>query len=71
VVQYKDFVIECAVQPAAPGSYQAHIFITILEGGQPINGFEFAPYPGAYADSEPHAREDAEQWARRWIDDNF
>jgi hypothetical protein len=71
MIQYKDFVIECAVEAANNGLYQARIFISILEGGEPVNGFEFPPFPGANIQSEKTALQGAEQWARKWIDQNF
>lgn len=71
MIQYKDFVIECAVEPAASGLYEARIFISVLEDGEPVNGFEFPPYPGTTIPSEKTALQGAEQWARTWIDQNF
>ncbi|OZI60038.1 hypothetical protein [Bordetella genomosp. 11] len=71
MIQYKNFVIECGVEASKNGCYQARIFISMLEGGDPVNGFAFPPYPGASIPTESLARKDAEQWAREWIDENF
>ncbi|MFC4274510.1 hypothetical protein [Achromobacter aloeverae] len=73
MIQYKDFIIECAVEaaPSQAGQYQARIFISLLEGGAPVNGFEFPPYPGVRIATPGMARQGAEQWARSWIDENF
>lgn len=71
MIQYKNFVIECGVEALKNGLYQARIFISILEEGNPVNGFSFPPYPGATLQTESLARTGAEQWAREWIDENF
>ncbi len=71
MIQYKDFIIECAVEAVHNGLYQTRIFISILQGGEPVNGFEFPPFPGASIPTERMARQGAEQWARSWIDENF
>lgn len=73
MIQYKDFIIECAVEaaPQRSGEYQTRIFISMLEGGEPVNGFEFPPYPNAQIGTPGMARQGAEQWARTWIDENF
>lgn len=71
MIHYKNFLIEYAVESTANGRYQARIYINILENGEPVNGFEFPPYPGAWVETENQARQDAEQWARSWIDMNF
>ncbi|AOB30852.1 hypothetical protein AKI39_09330 [Bordetella sp. H567] len=71
MIQYKNFIIECGVEALKDGLYQTRIFISMLEGGHPVNGFAFPPYPGACIRTESLAREGAEQWAREWIDENF
>ncbi|ARP81139.1 hypothetical protein CAL12_09980 [Bordetella genomosp. 8] len=71
MIQYKDFIIECAVETLKNDLYQARIFISMLEGGDPVNGFAFPPYPGTSMHNESMARTGAEQWAREWIDENF
>jgi hypothetical protein len=70
MIQYKNFVIECAVE-SQNGFYQSRIFISMLDDGNPVNGFAFPPYPGASIQTETLARKGAEQWAREWIDENF
>ena len=71
MIQYKNFIIECGVEALKNGLYQARIFISMLDGGNPVNGFAFPPYPGACIQTESLARTGAEQWAREWIDENF
>jgi hypothetical protein len=73
--QYRNFQIECTVIPDAAGQYEAAFSITesepkegdamLLEGG----GFDFPPV-GSYMTPDD-AREQTEDWARRWIDSNF
>jgi hypothetical protein len=71
MIQYKNFIIECAVETLKNGLCQARIFISMLEHGHPVNGFAFPPYPGALIQTESLARQGAEEWAREWIDENF
>ncbi|ANN66568.1 hypothetical protein [Bordetella bronchialis] len=71
MIQYKNFIIECGVETLKDGLFQARIFISMLESGNPVNGFAFPPYPGSSIQTENLARKGAEQWARQWIDENF